>query len=268
MAVYSVGPPVAVAGFRSGTWSDQRIANIATLYDRAKRRLADLQAPEASYRVSAADLSEFRIADEEALTLGEEAHLTDDDLGFDLNVQVVELEKDLGDSGRMTLTLKSVRRDLADYIAEIMDGGAVGPSDPSNLTPDSISLDDWVYDDTDYIDGGQIARGTLPETFHGTITEDQTVGSAQAYQVRFHDPATGTFPTAQRLIDLGWPSSYVDGARVADDDAAPLSVGDEVSVTVPSIGQAAAGEEARIGAGTGAGVVAGAQYLFVANEGD
>jgi len=284
VAVYTMGPPVAMPGNRAITWSDARISNLDTLYARALRRLTELQVPQVSYVVTALDLSEIQVTESEAVTLGDNVHLVDDDLLVDQSVRIVKIVKDLGDSAALTLTLENAPQDFADYMADVI-AVTQAIDDPLQLESDHVSLtadytlQEWQYSAlgvlTGRIDGAKIQRGTLPETMFGEVTADQTgLGTVQRYQVRLLDPIDNSYLAGSRITDLGLSSAYIDDAQVPDDDAPALQVGDRVRITIPSMAQRTLGEKPRatpgptaVGGGGGGGGGT-AQYQFVCNEGD
>lgn len=268
MVVYSLGPPQGCSGFGSSVWKDERITTPGSLYTYAARKLDTLARPEIAYTITAADLAGVRLADHEELSLGELVHVIDDDLAIDAWVRVVALERGLGEANDMALELDTRTRDATDYLADAIEA-------TTDVSPASGAPPAWQSDETDeegnaLIDGAMIARGTLPETFLAEITEDQTTGSEQRYQVEILDPIDGSALTEAQIEALGLDSATIDNAMVPDDTAPALSVGSRMPVKLPSTSQRGLGElplltppgaTASVGAST-------AQWLFVSTEGE
>ena len=269
MAVYSLGPPQGVSGFKCATWKDERFNSPGSLLASAVRRLDSLTRPEISYRITATDLAGVRLADHEELSLGELVHVIDDALGLDAWVRVVAIERGLGEANDIGLELDTATRDATDYIADAIEAATIDLTETGGAPPA------WQSDKTDedgnaLIDGAMIERGTLPETFLAEITADTTTGSEQRYTVEVLDPIDGSALSAAQIEALGLDSATITNAMVPDDTAAALSVGSRMPMKLPSRAQRSAGEHPLLtppGFATGSGSTT-AQWLFISTEGE
>ncbi|MFA5187185.1 MAG: phage tail spike protein [Patescibacteria group bacterium] len=98
MTVYTVGPPVSIAGWRSGIMVDETATTSETIYQRGKERLARLQKPAVSYTVKLSDLSKLRgNTAYESFAVGDIVDVVDDDLGIVTQTRVISLKRSLGD---------------------------------------------------------------------------------------------------------------------------------------------------------------------------
>jgi hypothetical protein len=243
----TLGSPISQPGTVPGEIVRPQIVDPGALLTAAQEALDDSRLPEASYRVTLADLEALKRHPATQYTLGRLQHVVDVDRGWDVSEAIVRLERNLLNPAEVTVDLGRLydREPLEVALAEDAEvaddtqwlgaDDVIISEDPAEDWPDGTParLSDWKHADEGFIDGAKV-RG-LPEAdgaVHGhRIARVHAVDlEPTRYTVEIWTADGTAAETPQRLVE-----------DCVTPDGAALAIGAMVWVYLPTGAAAEAG---------------------------
>ncbi len=136
---YEIFDAIDLPGWVKGYFTDGRITLHETLKSRTEQKMTKLSAPEVSYSLDAADLSNVRISASEKISIGDRVRVVDEDHGFVVSTFIVGIDRPLDDPAKTKLQFETRWRDVTELLGDLAKE-SIRPKAPLELIPDNINL--------------------------------------------------------------------------------------------------------------------------------
>ena len=166
-------PPAGWGGIYKRTFVEKSMTHPNTLLAWANLKLADVKDPPITYRVNTLDLSQSEDYDFsfDALQIGSNVKVIDEDIGIDVSVKVVKIEHpDMLHPENMIIELANRTKDIANALLEVYDRQQFDSHVATVIGAGLVTINgtlmitDWISEGQTTINGAKITTGTVTLT--------------------------------------------------------------------------------------------------------